>query len=577
MHENFINSISDSWGEIMKHLILLFICIGASLLAIGGLGASENSEPSTNLPAMPLEAAGEATSENRQGSAESAEVLRFGMHVTEMGKMDPHFAAGSQSRVLADMVFNGLLRYQPGNAPTIEPDLAESLPEFDMVGGRQVWTVHLRRGVMFHPGPMTDAYELTSEDVVFSLRKSAEKQTCAYAGEYAGMSFKSLDPYTVQIILEQPLSPILFFPKFTNYAGGFIVSKQAVEQMGPEGFSLHPVGTGPFMFKSHIPGEKLVLRSHDTYFRGEPLLEGVELHFVQDLSLRESLFKNSDLDVIAVSGEKGWIDTMQRVPGVVVETHGVGEVFTIYFNTQMTPLNDVRVRRAMAYVLNREEFENTTSIHLVRDAYSPVPVDFMPGGLTKTDVETLGLAYPEDLDRARRLMEEAGYPDGFSLELVSSKKRIYRRVYEVLKKQLARINIDCQVTLASHADMHKVIRKNPRAVVIYAAWRPNADAYLTRFFHSDSIVVTGKKPDTNFAHYRKVDKIIEDARLEIDPVKQINLWGQAQIMIMNDMVAYPVMYTIQGCARKSYVDYGHPLLSTMALYPQFTEKTRLIR
>ncbi len=123
--------------------------------------------------------------------------------------------------------------------------------------------------------------------------------------------------------------------------------------------------------------------------------------------------------------------------------------------------------------------------------------------------------------------------------------------------------------------MHRLIRRDPRPVVIYAAWRPNADAYLTRFFHSDSIVVTGVKADTNFAHYKKVDRLIEDARLEIDPVKQVNLWGQAQIMVMNDMAAYPVMYTNQGYVRRAYVDYGHTLLSTMALYPQFTEKTRL--
>ena len=123
--------------------------------------------------------------------------------------------------------------------------------------------------------------------------------------------------------------------------------------------------------------------------------------------------------------------------------------------------------------------------------------------------------------------------------------------------------------------MHKLIRKTPKAIVVYAAWRPNADAYLTRFFHSDSIVVIGKKRDTNFSHYKKVDTLIEDARLEINPVKQLNLWGQAQVMIMSDMAAYPVMYTNQGYARKTYVDYGHQLLSTMALYPQFTEKTRL--
>ena len=556
---------------MMKPSISLVICIGVCLVAISGVLAADNTDASANLPARPMK----ATLENRAEPVEPEKVLRFGIHVSEMGKMDPHFAAGSQSRVLADMVFNGLLRYQPGMAPTIEPDLAESMPEFIMAEGRQIWTVNLRKGVMFHPGPLTGAYELTAEDVVFSLRKSADKRFCAYAGEYTDMSFHSKGPYTVEIVLEQPLSPTLFFPKFTNYAGGFIVSKRAVEKMGSEGFDRHPVGTGPFKFKDHIPGEKLVLRSHDAYFRGKPLLDGVELHFVNDLAKREARFINGVLDVIAVSGQKGWIEKMEHVPGVVVETHGVGEVFTIYFNTRMAPLDDVRVRRAMAYALDHEAFKNTTSIHLVRDAYSPVPADFMPGGLTQPEVEKLGLIYTRDLDRARQLMAAAGYPDGFSLEVVSSKKRIYRRVYEVLKEQLSRINIDCRITIESHANMHRVIRKKPRAMVVYAAWRPNADAYLTRFFHSDSIVVTGKKPDTNFAHYQKVDKLIEDARLEIDPVKQINLWGQAQVMIMSDMAAYPVMYTIQGYARKSYVDYGHTLLSTMALYPQFTEKTRL--
>ena len=559
---------------IMKQLISLAVCLGVILIPINGVSASEKRDASANSPETIGREDGGVTAENRVDSFETG-MLRFGMHVSEMGKMDPHFAAGSQSRVLADMVFNGLLRYQPGNAPTIEPDLAESMPEFKMAEGRQVWVFHLRKGVLFHPSSLTNAYELTAEDVVYSLRKSADKRFCAYAGEYAGMTFQSIGSYTVQIMLKQPLSPTLFFPKFTNYAGGFIVSKQAVESMGHEGFNRHPVGTGPFMFKDHISGEKLILTSHEAYFRGKPRLDGVELHFLQNIDQREVRFANGDLDVIAVSGKKGWIEKMEHTPGVVVETHGVGEVFTIYFNTQMAPLNDVRVRRAMAYALDREEFKNTTSIHLVRDVYSPVPADFMPGGLTKAEIETVGLAYAKDLDRARLLMAEAGYPNGFSLEMVSSEKRIYRRVYEVLKRQLSKINIDCRITVESHANMHRLIRKTPKAIVVYAAWRPNADAYLTRFFHSDSIVVIGKKRDTNFSHYKKIDTLIEDARLEINPVKQLNLWGQAQVMIMSDMAAYPVMYTNQGYARKTYVDYGHRLLSTMALYPQFTEKTRL--
>jgi peptide/nickel transport system substrate-binding protein len=560
----------------LKPLICLILGLWVSSMTAGSALASENVSTPSDLSAVLIENDVERGAENTTAQAGNR-VLRFGMHVSEMGKMDPHFAAGSQSRVFADMVYNGLLRYQPGMAPAIEPDLAERMPEFKMVAGKQIWTFHLRKGVMFHPSPQTAAYELTAQDVVFSLRKSADQRSCAYAGEYAGMMFHATGPYTVQVVLEQPLSPTLFFPKFTNYAGGFIVSKKAVQKMWSEGFNRYPVGTGPFRFKEHLPGEQLVLTSHTAYFRGRPLLEGVELHFVQDLERREDLFFKGELDVIAVSGQTGWIERMEQTPGVVVETHGVGEVFIIYFNTQVAPLNDVRIRRAMAYSLDREEFENTTSMRLVGDAYSPVPADFMPGGLTKKEVETLGLTYAKDLDRALDLMEEAGFPNGFSIEVISSKKRIYQQIYDVLRRQLARINIDCRISIESHANMHRLIRKEPPAVVIYAAWRPNADAYLTRFFHSDSVVVTGKKPDTNFAHYKKVDELIEDARLEINPAKQLNLWRQAQVMIMNDMVAYPIMYTNQGYARKTYVDYGHPLLSTMALYPQFTENTRMLR
>ncbi|MCG6911609.1 MAG: ABC transporter substrate-binding protein [Deltaproteobacteria bacterium] len=553
-----------------RHAVTLvfFLVMALALLFNNGVQGADARKQADD-PASAVET-------GKPADERDANVLHFGMHVSEMGNMDPHFAAGSQARALADMVFNGLLRYEPGNAPHIEPDLAENMPEFEMAGGSQIWTFHIRKGVMFHPGPQTDAYELTADDVVYSLRKSSDKKTCGYAGEYVGMSFKKTGPYTVQVILDHPLSPILFFPKFTNYAGGFIVSKRAVETMGLEYFSRHPVGTGPFMFGSHIPGEKLILEAHKDYFRGSPLLAGVEMHFVQDLKRREAGFVGGNLDVITVSGEPGWIERMEKVPGVVIETHGVGEVFTIYFNTAMAPLDDIRVRRAIAYALDREAFKKTTSPRLVRNAYAPVPVDFMPGGLTRAEVEKLQLTYATDIERARRLMAEAGYPNGFRLELISSTKRIYRRVYAVLKEQLAHIGIACRITVVSHANMHRAIRKEPRAIVIYAAWRPNADAYLTRFFHSDSIIVNGVKPDTNFAHYKKVDRLIEDARQEIDPLKQINLWKHAQIIILDDMAAYPIMYTIQGFARKNYVRYGHKLVSTMALYPQFTEKTRKV-
>ena len=507
--------------------------------------------------------------------ANPTNVLHFGVHVSEMGSLDPHFAAGSQDRALADMVFNGLLRYQPGNAPVIEPDLAEVIPDFEMIDGHQVWTVKLRKGVWFHAGPGVAAHELTAEDVIFSLQKSADPDFCAYAGEYQGLKTLSIDRYTVQIIVDTPLSAILFLPKLTNYAGGFIVSKKAIQTMGYERFVHHPVGTGPFVFHHYSPGEKLVLKAHERYFRGRPLLDGIEFSFIPGIDRREAGLKAGNLDVIMGSGEKGWPEKMAAEPGIQVDTHGVGEVATLYLNTHMKPLDDIRVRQAIAFALNRAAFLNTTSAQFVGSVYSPVPAQFLPGGITKVEAERLHLAYAHDLDRSRQLMKTAGYPNGFTLDLMTSEKRLYRSYYEELCRQLATVNIDCRISVVTHSKMHEQIRKQAMPMVIYVAWRPNADAYLSRFFHSDAIIVTGARPDTNFCQYNKVDRLIEAARVEIDPNRQIQLWEQAQIRILNDMAAYPIMYTKQCYARRSWVEYGHPLVSTMALYPQFTEKTRL--
>jgi peptide/nickel transport system substrate-binding protein len=458
----------------------------------------------------------------------------------------------------------------------IEPDLAEAIPDFKMVDGHQVWSVKLRKGVWFHAGPGVAAHELTADDVVFSLQKSADPEFCAYAGEYAGLTAVAVDRYTVRITPDTPLSAILFLPKLTDYAGGFIVSQNAIRTLGYEGFRQHPVGTGPFVFRYYKPSQKLVLRAHKRYFRGRPLLDGVEFAFIPKVGGREAGLKAGTLDVIMGSGEKGWLEKMAAQPGVRIDTHGVGEVATLYLNTRSKPLDDIRVRRAIACALNRQAFLDTASDQLVGDVYSPVPAPFLPGGISKAEVEKLHLAYPHDLRQARLLMRAAGYASGFTLDLVTSEKRLYRTYYEEMRRQLARINIRCRILVTSHSKMHKQIRRTAMPMVIYVAWRPNADAYLSGFYYSDAIVITGARPDTNFSHYSQIDRLIEAARIEINPTRQIQLWEQAQIRILDDMAAYPIMYTKQCYARRSWVEYGHPLESTMALYPQFTERTRLL-
>jgi peptide/nickel transport system substrate-binding protein len=560
-------------SSILPAALLVF------LAACGGSAARPEATPEpTHAPAAPEAPEPEvvqATEEPDQQAIPA--VLRFGIDAADLRTLDPHFAAARNDRAVVDMIFNGLLRYKPGNSPLIEPDLAVSIPEPEIVDDKQVWTFELRRGVMCHPGPQTGAYELTADDVVYSLHKAANGDRSAYAGEYTDITVEKVDDYTVRLTLEKPLSSFLFLPKIVDYAGGFIVCKKAVEAMGDEAFSTHPVGTGPFRFESYTPEENVRLVANEQYFQGQPLLEGVEVLYLPEFSDRDLGLRSGDLDLIFGSEETEWFEEVRQEQDIIVDVFGVGQVITAHFNTSMAPLDDVRVRKAIAYALDREEFLDLFAEGVVANVYSPVPVQFLPGGLTQEEAATLDLDYDVDLEKAKGLMAEAGYADGFSLEVVTSERGHYVSNYESLKAQLAEIGIEVEVEVVDHSTMHSIIREDKNPIVIYVAWRPNADVYLTRFFHSDSTVVTGTKPDTNFSHYDQIDDLIEGARNELDPGEQVKLWKQAQIKIMEDMIAYPLHYVNLVYAHRDGVDFGHELVSTVALYPQITEETKIVK
>jgi len=507
-------------------------------------------------------------------------ILRLGQNAADLSSLDPHFATTTEARGLVDMIFNGLMRYQPGNGAfeAMEPDLAEDFPEMEMTDdGMQVWTFTLRQGVMCHPSGNLASYELTSEDVVYSLEKSANPERSAYAGEYTGMIFEAVDDYTVRITLEQPLSPVLFYPKVANYSGGFIVCSQAVEALGDDKFKTYPVGTGPFMFDSYRPQERVTLMANPDYFRGAPQIDGVEYRYMADVSSREAGLLAGELDVINGQPDIAWVDKMQVESGIQVDVFGVGEVATVHFNTTVTPLDDPDVRKALAYAMDRDEFLALFGEPVAENVYSPVPSKFLAGGLTQEEAEALDLDYAVDRDLAQQMLADAGYPDGFALEVITSEMTGYRRIYENMQAQLAEVGVDLTVNVVDHSTMHAQIREDVNPIIVYIAWRPNADVYLTRFYHSDSIVVTGASPDTNFSHYAAIDDMIEAARVETDADAQIELWKEAQIQTLEDMVSYPLHFQQQVYARSDGVDYGHELVSVLALYPGITENTTLER
>src|SRR5215218_612364 len=287
---------------------LLFLAVAALLLAMPLIGLT------------------------RPASAQDRPTFRFGTNAADLSTLDPHFASGTQDRTVVDMIFNGLVRFKPGDASVIEPDLATAVPEPVMEADKQTWTFTLRDNVMCHPWQGGESYALTADDVVYSLQKSANADTSGYAADYAGMTVAKVDDKTVKITMDSPLSPTLFLPKVANYNGGFIVCSKAVEALGLEGFKTQPVGTGPFMFSSYTPQTSVSLVANDAYFRGAPKLAGVDIMYMPDSSSRELALQDGSLDAASGLNEAQWVDRINSEGTIKADVFGPGEVAFVNLN-----------------------------------------------------------------------------------------------------------------------------------------------------------------------------------------------------------------------------------------------------
>ncbi|CAN5895058.1 ABC transporter substrate-binding protein [soil metagenome] len=507
--------------------------------------------------------------------AQDRPTMRFGVNAADLSRLDPHYVSGTQDRTVVDMIFNALVRYQPGNSEVIEPDIATEIPEPTMDGDTQVWTFTLRDDVMCHPWEGGEAYQLTADDVVYSLQKSANPDTSGYPGDYTGMTVEKVDDLTVNIMLESALTRELFLPKIANYNGGFIVCSQAVEALGVEGFTTMPVGTGPFRFESYTPQTSVTLVANDEYFRGAPQLAGVEIRYMPDTASRELALQSGELDAASGLSEAQWVERINAEGALIADVFGPGEVAFVNLNVEHEVLSDPLVREAIAHAINKDEHQALYGAPVAEIVYSVVPEPFIPGGLTQEEAEAAGALFAYDPERSRELLTEAGYEDGLTIEVITSEMAAYRANYEVLQAELAEVGIDLQVEVVDHATMHAQIREDVNPIVVYVVFRPTADLYLTQFFHSNSIVVTGASPITNFSHYSAIDDLIVEARTELDPEAQAELWKQANIQIQMDIAAIPLHYQIQVYARTPNVDYGHELISVLALYPGIDETTTI--
>ncbi|GGE32184.1 hypothetical protein GCM10007276_06740 [Agaricicola taiwanensis] len=488
-------------------------------------------------------------------------VLSVGMAASDLGTLDPHRGAATQEKIVLAWMYNGLTRFKPGSVDLndIEPDLAT---KWEISEDKKVWTFTLRDDVKFHG----DYGMMTAEDVVFSIKRAADPATSSFSSDFANIAdVEAVDDKTVRFTLKEPSATLHY--TLVGFQGGFIVSKKAVEKHG-DNFRVNPAGTGPFGFTSYQASQSVTLSANRDYFRGAPKIDKIVYRYIRSDASRDLAYESGELDLIYGRQDQKWAERMKAREDTVLDVMEPAYQGTAYLNMSHKPLDDIRVRQAIAHAIDVDQVVNFKG-RLVSEA----PVTIFPKATLGADPEAKLPAY--DPEKAKELLKEAGFGDGLRLKMVQSQNITSLGPAQIVQAQLKKVGIEIDMDVVEHATYHQQIRQNLSDIVVYGAARfPVADNYFKEFYHSRS-AVGQPTAVTNFSHCKAADAEIDAASKEVDPARQQELWKTAQTKIIDEVCAVPLFEQKLVWARRNTLDYGYDLVGSLSYGPLITEQTTL--
>jgi peptide/nickel transport system substrate-binding protein len=428
--------------------------------------------------------------------------LSFGSLVEPPG-LDPFHQAADARIKFTVLVYQGL--FYEGPEGTAEPLLAES---YQVSNGGLVYTVKLRRGVKFHNGAT-----MTAKDVAYSYNYLRDpKNGSPGAGDLSPVTnVEALDDATVRFTLSRVSAALPM--TLGNKYGGVVPAGYFDKPGAAQALNSTSVGTGPFKVAEFRPNSNLVLvRNPDYWEKDTPYLDRINVLFVPNAASLIVALKNKRIDMATLNRPTD-IEQVEKTPGLSVERWPSLAKTMLDLGNEVKPLNDVRVRQAIALAVDRQEIMQAAIGKYGRVIYTMVGAMQQRWG---ADPATLPNARP-DIAKAKQLLQEAGFGNGFSLTLKTINKYDWMDPAAVtLKQQLARIGVNLTIQRQDLGVWINEFRsKNLGFTFNDDATQPDPDLMFYRHYH--------KAPEgADFRNWNDAEAsaALDKARTELDPAKR---------------------------------------------------------
>lgn len=533
----------------MKKKSILLRAASAALalvLLLAGCGSPDDSgtqAPVTQAPGTSSDP-GQDTAEPGESTG-ARKVFRFGQ-APYGDTLDMQISTGSMSASIADEITESLLRFDDDNNEEVV--LLTKFPEVSEDG--KVYTFELKQGVKF-----TNGTELTAKDVKFTFERMFTPSTGAKSFSYFSMivgaqamlngeatelaGFEIQDDYHFTITLEYAFAP---FVKNLGTSYADIFPEDACTAAGDQwGIDDNLIGTGPYKFQSNDPNTEAVLVKNEDYHGGEVKLDEIHVIYYSDAVTKLLAYENGDIDAC---------DLPATNLSQYTESHG--DQITAYYplgtcffslNLNEEAVQDVRVREAISLAINREEL-----VQYVLDGAGIPATTYLNPAIPGHD-DSLPV-YEYNLDKAKQLLADAGYPDGITLNggrVRQQEETLATAVQGYLAD--AGINFVFDIVDAATWSSERTSGKLPYTFITWNALYADADFQVYNYFYS-----ANSGPQSVNYNNPEFDKLMDDARSDTDEAHRAELYQQAdKILSHDDMVCIPLYYPQSQFLAKPYV------------------------